>query len=326
MSFRTIAMDPPWGADAGGGGRGAQNHYPLIHSVDEMSRVIRMAPVWRPDPACCSVWMWCTAGSLGRGDAHALMQMLGARPVTIRTWVKMDERMSHDEAEEMMQVYEYGDNGQHYVEMEDVIDALCGPKRYIGLGQRFRWMNEFLMLGTIGRVPVPKPNNRVLSCLFAPPGVHSAKPDRAYLDMIKHDGPGLRAELFARRPRDGWEVWGNEIAPPAATPEPPPQKGDGRCVHDALCELLSTLQVHTTVDQTRQLSEAIDLACDVGGVELNGLIRDILARKEFGLRKYGTTLQPHNGRNALNDAYQEALDLCCYLMQHHMEQGPRGRR
>ena len=40
---------------------------------------------------------------------------------------------------------------------------------------------------------------------------------------------------------------------------------------------------------------------------------DIAERKAFGLEKYGTVLQAGNGRDHLVDAYQEALDLCCYL-------------
>lgn len=42
---------------------------------------------------------------------------------------------------------------------------------------------------------------------------------------------------------------------------------------------------------------------------------DIQARKELGTRRYGTPLQPFNGRDALLDAYQEALDLAVYLKQ-----------
>jgi hypothetical protein len=40
----------------------------------------------------------------------------------------------------------------------------------------------------------------------------------------------------------------------------------------------------------------------------HSLVRDIMARKEFGLKKYGTPLQPFNGRNTLNDLYQELVD------------------
>ena len=42
---------------------------------------------------------------------------------------------------------------------------------------------------------------------------------------------------------------------------------------------------------------------------------DIAGRQALGVRKYGTALQPHNGRDALRDAYEEALDLAAYLRQ-----------
>jgi hypothetical protein len=45
------------------------------------------------------------------------------------------------------------------------------------------------------------------------------------------------------------------------------------------------------------------------------VIQDIEARKQVGIERYGTVLQPFNGRSALMDAYQEALDLCAYLRQ-----------
>jgi hypothetical protein len=48
---------------------------------------------------------------------------------------------------------------------------------------------------------------------------------------------------------------------------------------------------------------------------------DIEARAVLGVKKYGTRLRPNNGRHALVDAYQEALDLCMYLRQALAEQG-----
>lgn len=51
------------------------------------------------------------------------------------------------------------------------------------------------------------------------------------------------------------------------------------------------------------------------------VIQDIEARKLVGLRKYGTLLQAGNGRDALQDAYEEALDLCQYLRQALAERG-----
>lgn len=45
------------------------------------------------------------------------------------------------------------------------------------------------------------------------------------------------------------------------------------------------------------------------------VIGDMRMRDATGRDKYGVPLQPHNGRDALVDAYQEALDLCVYLRQ-----------
>ena len=45
------------------------------------------------------------------------------------------------------------------------------------------------------------------------------------------------------------------------------------------------------------------------------VLEDIKARVEAGKSKYGTVLQSHNGRDALMDAYQEAIDLVLYLRQ-----------
>lgn len=45
------------------------------------------------------------------------------------------------------------------------------------------------------------------------------------------------------------------------------------------------------------------------------VIQDMQDRDKGGFQKYGTRLQAHNGRDALVDAYQEALDLVVYLRQ-----------
>ena len=45
------------------------------------------------------------------------------------------------------------------------------------------------------------------------------------------------------------------------------------------------------------------------------VIADMQRRDATGLARYGTRLQPFNGRDVLVDAYQEALDLAVYLRQ-----------
>lgn len=45
------------------------------------------------------------------------------------------------------------------------------------------------------------------------------------------------------------------------------------------------------------------------------VLADIAERKRIGIERYGKALQPHNGRDALVDAYQEVLDLAMYVRQ-----------
>jgi hypothetical protein len=45
------------------------------------------------------------------------------------------------------------------------------------------------------------------------------------------------------------------------------------------------------------------------------VLSDIEERVRVGKDRYGTKLMTHNGRDALYDAYQEALDLVMYLRQ-----------
>jgi N6-adenosine-specific RNA methylase IME4 len=40
---------------------------------------------------------------------------------------------------------------------------------------------------------------------------HSEKPE-AFYDLVESVSPGPRLELFARKSRPGWAVWGNEVA------------------------------------------------------------------------------------------------------------------
>src|SRR5690606_36299771 len=49
------------------------------------------------------------------------------------------------------------------------------------------------------------------------------------------------------------------------------------------------------------------------------VIADLKERTRRGIRKYGRPLETHNGRDALWDAYEEALDLVQYLRQAILE-------
>lgn len=65
------------------------------------------------------------------------------------------------------------------------------------------------------------------------------------------------------------------------------------------------------------------------GSVVDAVHADLDARRVVGIGQYGTELRPHNGRDALRDAYEEALDLACYLrqalMERDLDQPPEGR-
>jgi hypothetical protein len=45
------------------------------------------------------------------------------------------------------------------------------------------------------------------------------------------------------------------------------------------------------------------------------VIADMEMRRAIGILQYGMALQAHNGRDALQDLYEELLDACVYLKQ-----------
>lgn len=51
------------------------------------------------------------------------------------------------------------------------------------------------------------------------------------------------------------------------------------------------------------------------------VIEDMRARDTLGRERYGVPLSANNGRDALRDAYEEALDLAVYLRQAIAERG-----
>lgn len=85
-----------------------------------------------------------------------------------------------------------------------------------GLGQYFRGITEHCLFGVRGSLPyqLTEDGHRlqgVTGFFEAPRSEHSVKPE-AMRRMIERVSPGPRLELFARRPADGWQVWGNEVA------------------------------------------------------------------------------------------------------------------
>jgi N6-adenosine-specific RNA methylase IME4 len=88
--------------------------------------------------------------------------------------------------------------------------CLTWVKPGLGLGSSYLRNNtEHLLFGTRGKAPVLYRSQP--TWLFAPKQDHSHKPEEQYA-VIERCSPGPYLELFARRKRPGWQVWGDEVA------------------------------------------------------------------------------------------------------------------
>lgn len=82
------------------------------------------------------------------------------------------------------------------------------------------------------------------------------------------------------------------------TPPPAPLRSEPHALYGALLAVVEALA---------QLVGSTDI------------VADMRERDALGRVRYGTPLQPHNGRNPRVDAYQEALELLVYYRQHLYE-------
>ena len=87
--------------------------------------------------------------------------------------------------------------------------------------------------------------------------------------------------------------------------QPKPIPNNGKSIHDLVRRDLA--RMHSNGAQLHNRS-----------VQL--VATHIADRKQYGLEKYGTILQAHNGRDALTDIMEEALDLVVYIRQWLEEQ------
>lgn len=79
--------------------------------------------------------------------------------------------------------------------------------------------------------------------------------------------------------------------------QPPPKKNDGRPIW------------HVVIEEAQLLTG-----------EDHPAITAMRARHDMGVRKYGTPLQAHNGRNPLQDLFEEVMDALAYSTQALVEE------
>lgn len=173
--YRCILMDPPWNERGGGKSkRGADRHYPTLKKHD-IIRVIYQSGMWNPHPDGCHLWMWGTNNFLA--DALFVIEALGFRAITKVTWAKVTE----------------------------------DGRTQKGLGQYTYGSTEDLHFAVRGRLPIAKDcRPSTWQPIVAPRDEHSRKPEEAF-KLVERVSPAPRLEMFARRKRPRWRVWGNEV-------------------------------------------------------------------------------------------------------------------
>lgn len=80
-----------------------------------------------------------------------------------------------------------------------------------GVGFYFRNVTEIILFGVRGSMRTLPPARRQVNMIESRKREHSRKPDEQY-QLIESCSPGPYLEMFARHPREGWTVWGDEAS------------------------------------------------------------------------------------------------------------------
>jgi N6-adenosine-specific RNA methylase IME4 len=220
-TFTTLFPDPPWrypNEEVRSGRPGPRDYYPTM-STDEMCELsVQGRSV--PDLAAPNsiMHLWTTEHHLLNGDAHRVLDAWGGfKPKKLRVWCKTKDFESQRMAEKVIKRLNEMVGSKTIAEavgpqeVKDLIEYVLSMLIWLGLGSPIRTSTEFIILATRGNPNLTCLTN-VPTWFCAPPRGHSVKPDEPYKvaeRMGPHPFKGI--ELFARRKRPGWEVWGNEV-------------------------------------------------------------------------------------------------------------------
>ena len=83
-------------------------------------------------------------------------------------------------------------------------------KPFFGIGHYTKSNSELCLIGIKGK-GLTILDDTISQIIFSEKDKHSKKPDEVPEKIVKLVGDRKRAELFARKERKGWDVWGNEV-------------------------------------------------------------------------------------------------------------------
>lgn len=171
--FKTIVIDPPWPVTA-------FNNVDMPYPTMPITAIAAL-PIRQLTEKDCNVFLWVTNSTIEEG--FGLLRLWGLRYKTTITWCK-----------------NYGVGRPPYSATEHILMASCGqpprPHKKLKLPNQTVWIKEEdRMFNWIKTNEKPK---------------HSTKPEEAY-KLIESCSVGPYFEMFARKPRPKWVVWGNEV-------------------------------------------------------------------------------------------------------------------
>jgi N6-adenosine-specific RNA methylase IME4 len=184
VKYRTIVADPPWHYESWPGQMGTNGvyvrggvldkHYRKAITYPTMSieEIVALPVQTLANPNGCHLYVWTTNRYLPA--AFGVLSAWGFRYSQMLVWAK--------------------------------------TPMGLGPGGTFAQNAEFCLFARRGSL---KHLQRLDSVWFnwprMGPGSHSRKPEH-FIDMVETVSPGPYVELFSRRHRLGWDVWGNESA------------------------------------------------------------------------------------------------------------------
>lgn len=182
--FGCILADPPWSFLTYGKKRTTPHRTAEDHYATMTAEELRSMPISEVAAKDCALFMWVVDSHLD--EAIALGKAWGFEFKTIAfIWCKTTKA---------------GAPGQWGFFPPETVHR-------IGMGYWTRKQAEICLLFTRGRVR--RIGKGVRQIIEAPRREHSRKPDETHARVRQLVG-GPYLELFAREPREGWTVWGNQ--------------------------------------------------------------------------------------------------------------------
>lgn len=171
--FRCVCADPPWKLDTGPevfNGTGERGHDNLEYEQMSLDQ-IKELPVDERTADDSHLYLWTTNKYVEH--SYAVARAWGFKPSVLLVWAK--------------------------------------TPRGVGLGDAFRLTTEFILYARKGSLKEKQICERTWFSWKR--GKHSEKPDEFYElveSMTPARGAQERLEMFARKKRKGWTVWGDE--------------------------------------------------------------------------------------------------------------------